>query len=114
MYQGLQAPLKTRGVDNAKYAEKCPTLPGHFEQGCLPKFDKTLSRDNVSRQLLKICYSCNKGFCKRKGRRKAGPVANAPGRYVCQKCTAAMLTGKTNNRLKLATIHTTKNHSGMA
>lgn len=84
--------------------QKPPTLPGRFERGCLPKFDKILSRDNVSRQLLKICYSCNKGFCKRKGRSKAGPVANAPGRYVCQKCAAAMLAGKTNNRLKVLSL----------
>ena len=81
--------------------KKQTTLPGHFERGCLPKFDKKLSRDNVSRQLLKICYSCNKGFCKRKGRSKAGPVANRPGRYVCQKCADAMMAGETNNRLKL-------------
>jgi hypothetical protein len=81
--------------------KKHPTLPQHFEHSSLPKFDKILSRDIVSRQLLKVCYSCNKGFCKRKGRSKAGPVANAPGRYVCQKCADAILAGKINNRLKL-------------
>jgi hypothetical protein len=81
--------------------KKHPILPSHFERGVLPKFDKKLSRDNVSRQLLKICYSCNKGFCKRKGRSKAGPVANAPGRYVCQKCANAVLNGKVNKTVRL-------------
>ena len=81
--------------------KKHPTLPGHFEYSCLPEFDKTLSRDTASRQVFKICYSCSKGFCKRKGRSKAGAVANAPGRYVCQRCADAMLAGKANDRLKI-------------
>jgi hypothetical protein len=85
-------------IENTK---KHIALPGHFERGILPKLDKKLSRDNVSRQLLKVCYSCNKGFCKRKGRSKAGPVANAPGRYVCQKCAAAMLAGQANKSVRL-------------
>jgi hypothetical protein len=60
-----------------------------------------MSRDDVSLQRLKVCYSCRKGFCKRKGRAKAAPVANMPGRYVCQKCADAIVSGKHSARLSL-------------
>ena len=41
-------------IENTK---KQPTLPGHFVRGSLPKLNKALSRDSVSRQIFKICYS---------------------------------------------------------
>ena len=73
----------------------------HFEKAQLPQYDKGLSRGAESLQRLKICYSCRKGFCKRKGRGKAAPVANMPGRYVCQKCADAIVSGKHSARLSL-------------
>lgn len=75
--------------------------PQHFEMGQLPKVNQALSRDTESRQVMKICYSCGKGFCKRKGREKAGIVANRPGRYVCLQCEKAVLAGKCNRLITL-------------
>ena len=61
----------------------------HFEKHMLPGYDTQLSRGPNHLQVLKICYVCRKGFCKRKGRAKALEVANAPGRWVCLKCAKA-------------------------
>lgn len=61
----------------------------HFEKHALPQYDLHLSRGPNYQQVLKICYVCRKGFCKRKGREKALEVANAPGRWVCLKCAKA-------------------------
>ena len=61
----------------------------HFEKHTLPGYDLHLSRGPNHLQVLKICYVCRKGFCKRKGRAKALEVANAPGRWVCLKCAKA-------------------------
>lgn len=65
----------------------------HFERCQLPKYDNLLSRDSVSRQVLKICFGCKKGFCQRKGRAKAAPVSNNPGRFVCKKCADKLISG---------------------
>jgi hypothetical protein len=72
-----------------------------FDRSNIQKLDHLMSRDDVSLQRLKVCYSCRKGFCKRKGRAKAAPVANMPGRYVCQKCADAIVSGKHSARLSL-------------
>lgn len=63
----------------------------HFEKSQLPKYDNMLSRGAVSRQILKICYGCKRGFCQRKGRGKAAPISNNPGRFVCQKCVDKLI-----------------------
>ncbi|MFA5015927.1 MAG: hypothetical protein WC504_00120 [Methylobacter sp.] len=67
----------------------------HFEHSQLSKHDHVLSRGAVSSQVLKICYGCKKGFCKRKGRAKAAPVINNPGRFVCLKCADKLVNGGT-------------------
>ncbi|WP_031429859.1 hypothetical protein [Methylomicrobium agile] len=59
-----------------------------FNRQFIPEYQNKLSRDFESRQILKVCYGCGKGFSKRQGRAKAALVANAPGRYVCAKCAA--------------------------
>lgn len=61
----------------------------HFEKHMLPEYHNRAYRDIPARQVLKICYCCRKGFCKRKGREKAAEVANAPGRWICLKCAKA-------------------------
>jgi hypothetical protein len=58
----------------------------HFEKHMLPEYHNRAHRDINARQVLKICYVCRKGFCKRKGREKAFPIANAPRRWGCLKC----------------------------
>ena len=73
----------------------------HFQKSDIPKLNRTLSHDVIGRQILKICFACKKGFCSRKGRAKAEPVANEPGRFVCQRCVDEMLNGKTNANLRL-------------
>lgn len=40
---------------------------------------------------MKICYSCLKPFCNRKGRGKAVQVTNATNRYLCKQCTDKQL-----------------------
>jgi hypothetical protein len=65
----------------------------HFEASQLSKYDRELSRGTVSRQIVKICYGCKKGFCKRKGRAKAAPVINNPVRFVCQNCADKLVNG---------------------
>lgn len=65
----------------------------HFEASQLEKYDRILSRGAVSRQVVKICYGCKKGFCQRKGRAKAAPVINNPGRFVCLKCADKLING---------------------
>ena len=66
----------------------------HFEISHVAKYEKVLSRDVSNRQLLKVRYGCNKGFCKRKGRGKAAPVSNHPGRFVCAKCADKLANGE--------------------
>jgi hypothetical protein len=61
-----------------------------FEQSNIQKLNHEMIRADANVQRLKVCYSCRKGFCKRKGRAKAGIIANQSGRYVCQKCVNAM------------------------
>lgn len=56
-----------------------------FERDNLPKHITRLNRVDDA-YLRKICYSCLKGFCKKKGRAKAAIVANALGFYICKKC----------------------------
>ena len=75
--------------------------PQHFEKHILPTYNRALSRGIESRQRQKICYSCNKGFCKRKGREKASAVINMPGYYVCKQCEKAVLAGKPNRLIHL-------------
>lgn len=72
-----------------------------FQHSNLPKTHRILSGDVITRQELKICYSCQKGFCRNKGRTKSVPVANRPGRFVCQRCANAILSGKLNPKLEL-------------
>jgi hypothetical protein len=73
----------------------------HFKLSQLQEHNNRLSRDIESRQVFKICYVCAKGFCKRKGRGKASPIANVPGRFVCQKCVAALADGEVNEKVKM-------------
>lgn len=59
-----------------------------FNRQMIPKINYALSRDFQSRQVYKICYGCEKGFCKHKGRERAAEIANKPGRFLCAKCVA--------------------------
>lgn len=76
-------------------------LRQHFQRSQIPKYDKQMNRGVVGVQLKKVCFACGRGFCKRKGRAKAEPVVNAPGRFVCRKCEVAILAGEANDRLKV-------------
>jgi hypothetical protein len=76
----------------------------HFEQSNIPRLNHEMNRAPIDTQRLKICYSCRKGFCKRKGRSKAAAVANAPGRYVCQKCANDLMGGKANKRMTVMQV----------
>jgi hypothetical protein len=78
-----------------------------FEQSNIPRLNHEMIRADANVQRLKICYSCRKGFCKRKGRAKAAEVFNMPGRHVCQKCANELTSGKTSDRI---TIMTTPNN----
>ena len=75
------------------------TQPQHFESSIIPRLGHKLSRAPVDEQLKKICFSCEKGFCKRKGRGKFSIVSNHPGRYVCEKCTRDFINGKPNSKI---------------
>lgn len=82
-------------------AQPSSAMPQHFERSLIPKYDKAMSRAVAGEQLKKVCFACGKGFCKRKGRAKAGPVVNVPGRFVCKKCEDALLAGEASDRLKV-------------
>ena len=73
--------------------------PQHFELGIIPQINQKLTRAPLTEQLKKICFSCKKGFCKKKGRSKAAIVGNHPGRYVCEKCTNDFIAGKPNSKI---------------
>lgn len=72
-----------------------------FQRSNIAKLHQAMARDTLDRQVLKICFSCLKGFNKRKGRTKTTPVHNVPGRFICERCANDLLAGKTNPRLKV-------------
>ena len=75
--------------------------PEKFVISHVPKFDRQLSRGAINRQIIKICYSCNRAFNKKKkGRNKFKPVINAPGRFVCQKCAEKLQNGQVVDGIK--------------
>ena len=76
----------------------------HFERSNIAKFDRTLARDTIDRQRQKICYGCEKGFCKRKGRAKAFEVINRPGFYICQKCANGKASGKAVDSVQMRLV----------
>lgn len=51
-----------------------------------PAFNKTMRRDLISKQVMKVCFLCKKPFNRRKGRAKAVAVAHVTGRYICEHC----------------------------
>ena len=79
------------------------TMRTHFERGDVRKYDLKLSRDTTSAQIKKTCWHCHKGFCRRKGRSKAEPIDNQPGRYICQSCLTKLLNGDSNVKIKICT-----------
>lgn len=70
------------------------TQPKHRYHSMTPCLEHNLSRAPISEQLKKICFSCEKGFCKRKGRAKFCTVNGQPHRYICEKCTNNLLAAK--------------------
>ena len=93
--------MKDQTIEGEKKPIKAPT---HFEYSHLAKYDKILSRDINSRQLSKICFSCKKGFCKRKGRAKYAPVYNEEGRYICQICAEKLMRGEAIDGMEIIDI----------
>ena len=77
------------------------TMRTHFERGDVRKYDLALSRDTTSAQIKKTCWNCKRDFCKRKGRGKAEPIADQPGRYICQICLKKLLSGDSNVKIKI-------------
>ena len=72
-----------------------------FEITQLPRFDRKLSRGAINRQLVKICYSCNRAFNKKKkGRNKYQKVENVANRYVCESCATKLANGQAVQGIK--------------
>jgi len=66
-----------------------------FLRSNIQKLGNQLSRDIVVRQQLKICFSCKKGFCRRKGRAKVqNEILNAPGQFICESCVNKFFNGE--------------------
>lgn len=78
----------------------------HFQRSNLPKYHAKLSRDILSRQLLKICYGYRKGFSKAQGICKAEPVANEPGRFICKKCVDKLIRGDPVKGMSMSNSYT--------
>lgn len=57
-----------------------------YSKNTNPAFNKTMRRDLISKQVLKLCFLCKRPFNKRKGRAKAVAVAHVTGRYICEQC----------------------------
>jgi len=76
----------------------------NFHRSNIPKLHRTFTRDILSRQVFKICFSCSKPFNRKKGRIKAHMVDNLPCRYVCNQCLNSLANGKANDRVRLVDV----------
>jgi hypothetical protein len=58
------------------------------------KFGNKISKDFCSQQALKLCVSCKLPFSSKNGRKKSYPVENTIGSFICEKCSAKILSGE--------------------